>query len=190
MKLCMECRQKKDAVLSIRWHTEDCNCIVDIQRSNGRHRIAIFKTRFAMQSPYEHISKVRNYLIFSGLCGQFLGASLARRNPGERGILTRAPRRAVREKASAELQNIVLRNLSKDDYYKPSHKGLQSFCESTFLGKRQFTTSPNFRYSTPSGQSRWIISLISLINIFAVTKNFNTFVLEIIKNYFWALIKL
>ena len=56
--------------------------------------------------------------------------------------------------------------------------------------ERKFTTSPNFRFSTPYGQSRWIISLISLINIFAVTKNFNTFVLEIIKNYFWALIKL
>ena len=73
----MECRQKKDTVLPIRWHTDDCNCIVDIQRSNSRHRIAIFKTRFAMQSPYEYISKVYNYLIFSGLCGQFLGASLS-----------------------------------------------------------------------------------------------------------------
>ena len=31
-----------------------CKCIVDIQRSNSRHRIAIFKTRFAMQRPYEH----------------------------------------------------------------------------------------------------------------------------------------
>ena len=30
-----------------------------------------------MQSPYEYISKVYNYLIFSGLCGQFLGASLS-----------------------------------------------------------------------------------------------------------------
>ena len=33
-----------------------------------------------MQSPYEYTSKVYNYLIFSGLCGQFLGASLSARN--------------------------------------------------------------------------------------------------------------
>ena len=45
------------------------------------------------------------------------------------------PRRAGGEKASAELQNSLLRNLSEDDYYKPSHKGLQSICESTILGK-------------------------------------------------------
>ena len=30
-----------------------------------------------MQRPYEHNSKVHNYLIFSGLCGQFLGADLS-----------------------------------------------------------------------------------------------------------------
>ena len=45
------------------------------------------------------------------------------------------PRQAGREKASAELQNTLLRNLFEDDYYKPSHKGLQSICESTILGK-------------------------------------------------------
>ena len=49
--------------------------------------------------------------------------------------LRKSPRRAEREKASAELQNTLLRNLSEDDYYKPSHKGLQSICESTILGK-------------------------------------------------------
>ena len=77
MKICMECWQKKDAVLSIRWHTDDCNCIVDIRRSNSRHRIAIFKTRFAMQRPYENSSKFYKCLIISGLYGQFLGASLS-----------------------------------------------------------------------------------------------------------------
>ena len=80
------------------------------------------------------------------------GPAASGKGKGTRSVAN--PPARMREKASAELQNIVLPNLSKDDYYKPSHKGLQSFCESTFLGKRQFTTSPNFRYSTPSGQSR------------------------------------
>ena len=53
----------------------------------------------------------------------------------ERSDCANPPRQAEREKASAELQNTLLRNLSEDDYYKPSQKGLQNICESTILGK-------------------------------------------------------